>query len=351
MPYVFGVDGGASTCRAVLITDDGRVVFLGKGPGVNYHEVGASQVTSTIRRLFQDALQTAHAHPEECRGIGLGLAGTARDQDKKILTGMFDSIFAKEKYALTSDAEVALISGTLAEFGVIVISGTGSIVYGRNAEGKETRYGGYGPLISDDGSGYRIAVEGLRAVARAHDGLDGSNPIMEPVFSQLNVKTIEELVTWINSPAASREKIASLAPLIIDMAMDNEPSANEILQQQTDLLALGVEAVCKRLGLFERFDVVLSGGVFTNSPKYRQFVQKKIRYLVPGANVITPKLDPVLGAAFFGFSKAGITIDDDILEVIRRTYREQLHAKPSSELTPAPPPQAATEELKPEESQ
>ena len=337
MPYVFGVDGGASTCRAVLITDDGRVVYLGKGPGVNYHEVGASQAASTIRRMFQDALQIAHARPEECQGIGLGLAGAAREQDKKILTGMFDPIFGKDKYSLISDAEIALISGTLAEFGVIVISGTGSIVYGRNAEGKEARYGGYGPLISDEGSGYRIALEGIRAVARAFNSVDGSSTMMEPIFAHLNVKTFDELVTWINSPAVSREKIASLAPLIIDLAMENDPAAYEIIQQQTDLLALGVESVCKRLGLSERFDTVLSGGVFGNSPKYRQFVQKKIRYLVPGANVITPKLEPVLGATFFGFSKAGIKIDDDLLEVIRRTYREQLHAKPPSELAAAEP--------------
>jgi N-acetylglucosamine kinase-like BadF-type ATPase len=328
MPYLFGIDGGASNCKAVLITNDGRVVYLGRGPGVNYHEVGASQVVSTIKRLFDDAMKAARAKPEECLGIGLGLAGVSREQDKKILTGMFDPIFGKNAYILTSDAEIALVSGTLAEWGILVIAGTGSIVYGKNQDGKEARAGGYGPLISDEGSGYRIAVEGLKAVARSFDGVEESNALTEPILQHLKVQTLDEMVTWVNSQAASREKIALIAPLVIQAAMEDDPLAYEIINQQADALALNVEAVFRRLELPDRFDVVLSGGVFTHAPKFLQFMQRKIRYIVPGANVIPPRLEPVLGSTFFAFAQAGITINDDLLEIIKRTYKDLLQSKP-----------------------
>lgn len=345
MPYVFGVDGGGSTSRAIMITDAGRVVYLGKGPGVNYHEVGASQVATTLKRLFNEALQASRARRDECIGIGLGLAGVSREQDHKLLTGMFDPVFGKDAYTLTSDAEIALLSGTLSEMGILVIAGTGSIVYGRNQEGAEARAGGYGPLLADDGSGYHIAVECFRRILRAHDGMEEPNALTEPVLAHYNLKSLDELVSWINSSTASREKIASVAPLVIHAALEDDPVALDILSDQADRLVLGVEAVWKRLQMADRFDVVLSGGVFAHSPKYREFIQRKIRYLLPGAQIFPPKLDPVLGAAFFAFSQAGITINDDLLDIIRQTYKEQLQqqtkpAKRSPEPTQKTKPQS-----------
>ena len=49
MPYVFGVDGGGTRSRAILMTDRGRVVYHGKGPGLNYHDAGAGPVTATVK--------------------------------------------------------------------------------------------------------------------------------------------------------------------------------------------------------------------------------------------------------------------------------------------------------------
>ncbi|MDX9752364.1 MAG: BadF/BadG/BcrA/BcrD ATPase family protein [bacterium] len=322
MPYVFGVDGGASTCRAVLITDAGQVVFIGRGPGVNYHEVGAVQAVSIIKRLFEEALKQAHARPEECLGMCFGLAGVSRDQDHKLLSGVLDPVFGAGKYLLTHDAKIALLSGALAEIGIIVISGTGSIVYGRDRDGLEARVGGYGPLVSDDASGYRLGLEGIRTVLRTHDGVVESNAMVTPIMTHLGMKSVEDLVHWINTPGISREKIASVAPFVIQAAMDDDPIAYDMIQEQADRIALGVESVYRRLNLPERIDVVLSGGIFNNFPKFCRLIQRKIRYLVPGACAISPKLDPVLGAAFFAFDLAGFTVDDDLLDIVRRTYLE-----------------------------
>ncbi|MFB3788005.1 MAG: BadF/BadG/BcrA/BcrD ATPase family protein [bacterium] len=341
MPYVFGVDGGGTRSRAILMTDRGRVVYYGKGPGLNYHDSGAGPVTATIKRLFQDALQAAHGRAEECLGICLGLAGVGQEQDHQVLRPLFDDLFGKESYLLTSDAEIALVSGTLSEFGIIVLAGTGSIIFGRNAKGKECRVGGYGSLLSDEGSGFRIGLEALRAMVRRQDGLGPATAIEPAVLAHLGMKQVSEMVNWINTKTATREKIAALAPIVVRLAGEDDPVADEILNREADALALGVESVHKRLEFTERVDVVLGGGVFSEASFYGQIVRRKIQYLLPGANVTPPRLEPVVGAALYALSMAGIAVDDDILDNVRRTTRDSTQMSPvptaSTETAPREP--------------
>lgn len=339
MPYVFAVDGGGTSSRSVLITDDGRVVHLGKGPGVNYHDIGASRVAATLNRLFNDALSAARARREECLGMCFGLAGVGREHDHHILQPLFDDQFGADSYMLLSDAEIALVSGTLSETGMIAIAGTGSMIFGRNEKGEEGRVGGYGPAVSDEGSGYQIALTSMRAMLRAHDGCAPSTILQTWVLNHLHLKTIDELVHWLNSPAATRDKIAAIAPLIIRAASENDAVADEIINQQADLLAIGVDALHKRLNFPGRCDVVLCGGLFNEGSFYRQVVRRKVLYLLPGADVITPSMEPIFGGALYAYSLAGIPLSEDLLETIRRTYKEYRQDHPVTTIhEPTPEP-------------
>ncbi len=322
MPYVFGVDGGASKSRSILITDQGRVVYVGKGPGVNYHEVGTSRVSSTIQRHFKDALEAARANPSECIGVCLGLAGVGRESDQRMLVPLFDDLFGKDHYLLTNDADIALTGGTLSEDGIIVLAGTGSMVYGRNREQVNARVGGYGPMISDEGSGYKMAISGLKAIAHSHDGFHGPTRIKDFFFNALNVSDFDEMIQLVNSSSLNREKIAALAPLVIRAASEDDPIADEIINHEADQLAIAVEVLHKKLQLPDRIDVVLSGGLFAEDSYYGQMVKRKIKYLLPGANVISPRLEPVIGAGLYALLMADVEVDDDLLDVIVRSYYE-----------------------------
>ncbi len=341
MPYVFGIDGGGTQSRAILMTDRGKVVYLGKGPSLNYHDVGASQVTSSVKRIFHDALRHARARQEECRGICLGLAGCGQDQDRSIMLPLFDDLFGKDSFVLLSDAQIALVSGTLSESGIIVLAGTGSMVYGQNEERQEGRVGGYGSLLSDEGSGYHIGLDALKAIVRHHDGLEEKVDFQNAVFELFGFQRVTEMIGWINSGAASRDKIAAIAEVIIRAASQEDPTADEILNRQADALSLSVNALHRRLSFPERVDIVLSGGLFNDASYYWQLVRRKIHYFLPGANVISPKLDPVIGAALYALSIANLSIDEDLLDVARRSYRE-CQENPQSPLIESKPPETAS---------
>jgi len=349
MPYVFGVDGGGTNSRAILATDKGQVVSICKSPGVNYHDVGASKVLNTINRLFHESLENARARREECLGTCLGLAGVGRPQDHEILKPLFDEQFGSENYLLMSDAEIALVSGTLSEFGIIATAGTGSMIFGRNEEGHSGRVGGYGPVISDEGSGYQLSVHALRELVRVHDGFTHSTQLIKPVLEFLKLKHMDELIQWVNSPKATRDKIAALAPLVVKAANEDDPLADQVLNQQADQLVLGIELLHKKLKFSERVDVVLSGGMFNEASYYRQLARRKILYLLPGANVLAPKMDPCLGAALYAYSIANVPLNDDLLDILRRTYRECMNQQTSTHIDSSSPKTESIQETKHEE--
>lgn len=341
MPYVFGVDGGGSNCRSILTTDDGRTLHAGRGPSVNYHEVGAGQATRIISKLFAEALEAAHAAPRECKAVCLGLAGAGREHDKRTLSPLFDNIFTETPYILVSDAEIALASGAMSDSGILVMAGTGSMVFGKNDHGQTGRVGGYGPSVSDEGSGYRIAIEAIRAVLRCHDGVEGESILGPVLLKHLELKDIDELVAWINSDQATRRRVAELAPLVVRAANEDDPAADAILNQETDTLALGVDALHKRLNFKENVQVVMSGGLLLHSSYYNQLLRRKIMYLIQSASVNPPKLEPIFGAALYAFSLAGIEINDDLLDSMQRSHRELIKKLPLQtapkieEITPA----------------
>ena len=76
----------------------------------------------------------------------------------------------KSRVLVVNDALIALVAGARDEPGIVIIAGTGSIVYGRNAAGEAARAGGWGHMIGDEGSGYWIGREALAAVMRGGDG-------------------------------------------------------------------------------------------------------------------------------------------------------------------------------------
>ena len=180
MPYAFGVDGGASSSRAVLTTLQGEVLHVARGAGVNYHEVSASTTITRLANLFHQSLDASRARPEECQGLCFGLAGAGREQDRNILVPLLDNLFGKGKYLLRSDAEIALSSGTLSDSGILVLAGTGSMIFACTEAGLTGRVGGYGPLLSDEGSGYHIGLDALKAVIQHGDGFDHPTPLTSP---------------------------------------------------------------------------------------------------------------------------------------------------------------------------
>ena len=166
MIHVLGIDAGGTKTVCHLADESGTLIAEARGPGANLQAAGELQVEKVLHDVMAEAVGSRDVVPA---AICLGIAGVDRPEDSVIVAGIMRRIGAHARTLVVNDALVALEAGAPGRPGVVIISGTGSIAYGRNANNEGARAGGWGHVLGDEGSGYWIGRAALRAVLRESD--------------------------------------------------------------------------------------------------------------------------------------------------------------------------------------
>lgn len=265
--YVIGIDGGGSETMGLLADLDGNIRARSVAGPSNFHTIGLTQAVAHVQQVVQSLYRAVDEDvASQCRTIALGLAGLGRVEDQeKVRFGLTEAGLSGD-LILTHDAHIALLAGTGGEPGILLVSGTGSIAYAIGADQQAYRAGGWGPLLADEGSGYWIALAGLRAVMRGHDGRCESTRLTQVLLESLDLEAPEKLVRWIHD--ADRTQIARLAPFVFETAAIGDGVAQGILNQAAHELASLVQTVASNLPSDSGNRVVLSGGVLLHQPAF-----------------------------------------------------------------------------------
>lgn len=243
---VIGIDGGASVTRAIVMdARDGRV--LGRrqgGPALT----GRPESPFDIEAIIETGRQAAHTAAIELPAAALcaGLAGVGRAPERDLVESELRGRGLARIVSVVTDAEVAFYDAFGEGPGLLLIAGTGSMVWGRAEDGREARAGGWGVLLGDEGSGYEIGLGALRASVRAADGRGQGTELLARILEQLQLREPEELVPW--SAAARKAEIAALAPLVSQIAAAGDAIAADIIQRSIASLLTLVAALLSRLG-------------------------------------------------------------------------------------------------------
>ena len=291
--FFIGIDGGGTTTTGLLADQAGHIIAKAESGASNYHAVGEEQTKQVLSDVVSRLIADANAALESC-ACCLGLAGVSSSADKKVIGRICNEIGLPGNRILTHDAQIALVGGAEELSGVIIIAGTGSIVYGIDAAGHEAQAGGWGHLLGDEGSGYDIARRALQAVARAADGRGVPTPLSSLMLEALGFSQPRNLIPWIHS--VSKDKVAQLAGVVFDAAAANDPVAGQILDEAADELTLAARVVIEKLGFGQPFNLVLSGGIFTHQPTFVASLRNRLQNLAPDARVCLPKREPAYGA-------------------------------------------------------
>lgn len=156
------------------------------------------------------------------------------------------------------------------EDGINLVAGTGSIAYGEH-DGVSARAGGWGEVFGDEGSGYWIASRGLQAFARMSDGRAPIGPLHQLLSAHLALRHDLEICERIMGQAeTARERVAALAPQIVEAASRGDVAARDILREAGHELAAVVLAIRARLGFAADKAVPLSwsGSIVSRSARY-----------------------------------------------------------------------------------
>jgi N-acetylglucosamine kinase-like BadF-type ATPase len=249
---LLGIDGGGTTTEAWLAEPGCRVLGRGTAGPSNAKSVGLeaarSSLDTAIRRAFHDAGLTL----EPVEAICLGLAGFDRPDDRKILSEWAEQAGWARNVLMVNDGDLVIAAGTPEGWGIGIIAGTGSIAVGRTKDGRTARAGGWGHLIGDEGSAYRIVLDALRLVARRADGRDprpaGQDPFTERICASLGVANASQIVTTIYSPEFTRARMASLAPEVLAACAELPETRASLLRSAGAALAEMVATTARSLG-------------------------------------------------------------------------------------------------------
>jgi glucosamine kinase len=288
MRLFLGVDGGQSSTVALIGDETGRVVGMGRGPACG--NAGA----------IEAAVKAAGAAGVAFEAASFGLSGGASGREIVIR-----ELVKADRYIVTHDAAIALTGALAGEPGVIVIAGTGSIAFGRNAAGRSARAGGWGYAFGDEGGAFDLVRQALRAALREEEGWGPATALRGTLLGASGSPNANELMHRFYTDEWPRERIAALAPLVDQAGVSGDIVAQEILKGAAQSLAALGGVV--RGQLFEQQEtaaVSYAGGVFLSPVVVERF--RMLVELADGNRVQTPRYGAAAGALIEAYRAAGV---------------------------------------------
>jgi len=277
--YVLGIEGGGTRTVALLAGLRGQILERVESGPLNLALLSDRMVLQRLRDIKRRLTHRPSA-------VALCLAGCRTAPDRARARSLGERVWPRAITYVGNDLDSALTAAFGPNgSGIIVISGTGSCVYGRHGAAV-ARAGGWGHLLGDHGSAYWIALTGLRNAIRDHDRHGRINDRLARVLRHLCLNSPDQLVGWVQS--ASKDAVAALASDLL-----HEDAG--LMLQAASFLAQDCHAVALKLGL-EKPHIVLSGGVLRHHRKLAILVGNRIRTMLPGAKVTRAPGETALGA-------------------------------------------------------
>jgi N-acetylglucosamine kinase-like BadF-type ATPase len=296
--FFIGVDGGGTKTHAVLVNKSGQVLASSHTGSANPVIVGFEPAAEAILQAINQVTANATIPLSQIASAYFGIAGIEQATFYNGIRDTLQPLLPKLCFQLGTDARIALVGAIGFNPGVVVISGTGSIAFGRNRRGEEARAGGWGRIIGDEGSGYHIARAGLAAVARAYDGRGPQTLITDLLIKTTGIATPADLHRLIYYPFVNNLHIANYSKLVVEAAYQTDSVACKILAHAGEELGLAVTAVIKRLGMqTEVFPVAYVGGTFQAGHLLINRMESVIKEMAPAMKLQLPLESPAVGAA------------------------------------------------------
>jgi N-acetylglucosamine kinase-like BadF-type ATPase len=307
---VLGIDGGGSTTVAWLGQREGAdanvIVGRGVAGGSNLQTQGIEQSLANLAAAIEAAFADAGLTRAPVAAAAAALAGSDRDENRRVFQMWAKEWNLAERFRITHDAEPVLAAGTPGGWGVALIAGTGSFAFARSPEGRTARSGGWGYLFGDEGGGYWIAVEGLRAAAHAADGRSSETLLLAKFMERLGAETPLELVPAVYGLAGDRAAIAALADVVTAAADEGDAAATAILDHAAAELAQTVDAAARGAAIAGApWPLAVTGGMLLRSARLFELLQRELLVLAPTADKLTRVDEPVLGAVILAQRESG----------------------------------------------
>ena len=309
-----GVDGGGTHSVLAAVRSDGAVVGYRECGGLNFYTIGMDAARERLRTAVRGLLDDCGAEDYIALGVGSSaLDGRAERAVEKAFAG---DAFPVDRIELCGDCFMAQCGANLGQAGVAVVSGTGAMVLGVDADGAEHLAGGWGYRLGDPGSAYGVATAALRAVFAAEEGLGEPSGLREAALRFFGARSVRGLIAPLYAETSRPSDIALFASEVIAQADGGDAVAARILEEQYRALARQTARVWDACS----GQICLWGGMFTHNAGVRALFERLVRGERERAFFGEAALPPELGAVVWAMKKRG-ALTQAILETMQKTGR------------------------------
>ena len=270
--HILGIDGGGSRTRARIALRSGETVATGEAGPSGVSANGFEGAQRAILDATRAALKAAGLREADCDfgAVCMGLSGVDRPAEREVMLSWARAALAPA-VEVVNDVELVLAAGTPARWGVALIAGTGSIGLGRAPDGRAVRAGGWGYRFGDEGSGYDLAREALRAASQAADGRGTPTRLLADILGFWELTDPSGLIPKVYRSGLKPADLAALAPLVTAAAHDGDAIAAAIVTRAGASLAQIVQAVARALDFgADPTPLALAGGLLLGAGGLRE---------------------------------------------------------------------------------
>ena len=294
--YFLGFDGGATKTSGAIVNSNGEVLSERTGGPSNFQILGIPRASGNIVEVAKMVLEASALQFSDVSGIFLGLTGAGREVDQVRMKEGFEEYLRENglpvpRIAVESDALAALEGAFPGKAGMILISGTGSILLAKDDSGKVIRTGGWGRFIGDEGSGYFIGKAGLTAYVKEYDGRGKKTKISE-LLRNLDIQSPQSLVLKIYH---ENFDIASVAKIVVEAAYHGDEVASSILEDAAVELMTHIRAAVSKIGT--EIPLALMGSILSHKNLLVSKLTNLISRELPAVKVCHPEKSAAAGAA------------------------------------------------------
>jgi N-acetylglucosamine kinase-like BadF-type ATPase len=306
---VLAVDGGNSKTDLALVSIDGAVLALVRGPQSSPQHLGVDGSLAVLERLLDDAERStgvARNGGPSAEIAALLMAGVDFPAEEEALRAAVAERGWAERVCVGNDTFAVLRAGTERGWGVAITCGAGINCVGVAPDGRHARFPALGAITGDWGGGYDLGLAAVSAAARSEDGRGPRTSLEHEVPAHFALGTPTELAEAIHVGRISQRRVIELAPLVLSEAADDAVAA-EIVRRLADEVVALARVALTRLGLAgEPVEVLLGGGVLQDvDGDLLAQIQTGLQETGPEITVRPTASPAIVGAALRGLDELG----------------------------------------------
>jgi glucosamine kinase len=293
--YFLGFDGGGTKTECVLADAEGRIIATSKTGPSNPVRAGYTRAWFSLSEAADAVLKHEKITSRHIRGVCAGLGGAGRSGVARRVKTFFERGYPNAQVQVTTDLELALEAAYGPQEGIILLIGTGSAAFGRDASGKTARAGGRGPWFSDEGSAFDIGRRAVQAVALAAERRGPATALSDRIFEFHQARGWDRLSEQITKNADS--VFPQTFPLVAELAAEGDAVSRDILASAAVSLAGLAACVAGELGWRDR-DVPLArvGGASGRSAYFDSAIDAELKIQLPRVTNSSVRISPAEAA-------------------------------------------------------